>query len=88
MGFWKKKIAIQKIKNFLSLEKIKTSTKTVLVKCTTKHTVSKKHKIFFIKYTKFVKQNCITNCKLSSLTYYLTHIASATQPSTKFNKLK
>lgn len=46
---------------------------------TRKHTVSKKHKIFFIKYTKFVKQNCITDCKLSNLTYYLKHIPPATQ---------
>lgn len=51
---------------------------------TTKRRVSKKHKILFIKYTKFVKQNCITNCKRSSLTYYLTshHL------STKSNELK
>lgn len=72
----------------LKKKKLKKKPKTALVTVTTKHTVSKKHKIVFIKYTKFVKQNCITNCKLSSLTYYLTHVASATQPSTKFKKLK
>ena len=57
-------------------------------RCTTKHVVSKKHKIFFIKYTKFVKQNCITSCKLSNLTYYLTHIPLATQSRTGYNQFK
>lgn len=65
--------------------------KIVLVTFTTTHTVSKKHKIFFIKYTKFVKQNCITNCKRSSLTKlphshrisYTTKQKNSTKPKEK-----